>query len=84
MSLERWKESGWLRHHETSAEEISSLMALVERDLSDAAREEISTDGDSISPTMQACNLRRQSYMLPDIALAGAKANIIELFKPCL
>ena len=84
MSLERWKESGWLRDHETSAEEISSLMALVERDLSDAAREEISTDGDSISPTMQACNLRRQSYMLPDIALAGAKANIIELFKPCL
>jgi uncharacterized protein (UPF0332 family) len=44
MSLERWKESGWLRDHETSAEEISSLMALVERDLSDAAREEISTD----------------------------------------
>ena len=44
MSLEVWKDSGWLREHETSAKEISGLMALVERDLTDAAREEISTD----------------------------------------
>lgn len=44
MSLEGWKDSGWLREHETSAKEISGLMALVERDLTDAAREEISTD----------------------------------------
>jgi uncharacterized protein (UPF0332 family) len=44
MSLEGWKDSGWLREHETSAREISGLMALVERDLTDAAREEISTD----------------------------------------
>jgi uncharacterized protein (UPF0332 family) len=44
MSLEGWKDSGWLREHETSAKEISGIMALVERDLTDAAREEISTD----------------------------------------
>jgi hypothetical protein len=44
MSLEGWKDSGWLREHKTSAKEISGLMALVERDLTDAAREEISTD----------------------------------------
>ena len=44
MSLEGWKDSGWLREHETSASEISGIMALVERDLTDAAREEISTD----------------------------------------
>jgi hypothetical protein len=44
MSLEVWKNSGWLRRHKTSAKEISGLMTLVERDLTDAAREEISTD----------------------------------------
>lgn len=44
MSLERWKKKGWLREHETSAEEISGIMELVQRDLTDAAREEISTD----------------------------------------
>ena len=44
MSLEGWKINGWLREHETSAEEISGIMALVQRDLTDAAREEISTD----------------------------------------
>jgi hypothetical protein len=44
MSLEGRKEIGWLREHETSSTEISGIMALVERDLSDAAREEISTD----------------------------------------
>jgi hypothetical protein len=44
MSLESWKESGWLREHETSAGEISGIMSLVERDLTDAAKDEISTD----------------------------------------
>ena len=44
MNLERWKINGWLREHETSAEEISGIMALVQRDVIDAAREEISTD----------------------------------------
>jgi hypothetical protein len=44
MNLEAWKESGWLREHETTAKEISGIMALVERDLTDASREEISTD----------------------------------------
>jgi hypothetical protein len=44
MSLELWKQHGWLREYKTSAQEVNSLMALVERDLSDAAREEISKD----------------------------------------
>ena len=44
MSLESWKDNGWLRKHETSPKEISAIMALVERDLTDAAREAISTD----------------------------------------
>jgi len=44
MSLELWKRNGWLRHHKTSAREVASLLTLIERDLADAAREEISTD----------------------------------------
>jgi hypothetical protein len=44
MSLELWKQHGWLREYKTSAKEVNSLMALVERDLSDAARVEISKD----------------------------------------
>ena len=44
MSLELWKQHGWLREHKTSAQEVTSLMDLVERDLTDAAKEEISKD----------------------------------------
>jgi hypothetical protein len=44
MSLELWKRNGWLREYKTSIREIASLLTLVERDLNDAAREEISTD----------------------------------------
>jgi len=44
MSLEFWKRNGWLREYKTSTQEMTSLLTLVERDLNDAAREEISTD----------------------------------------
>ena len=44
MSLDVWKTNGWLREYSTSRQEISNLMTLVERDLKDAARKEISTD----------------------------------------
>jgi hypothetical protein len=44
MSLERWKQIGWLREHETSDQEVGGILELVERDLRDAAREEISAD----------------------------------------
>jgi len=44
MSLELWKQNGWLREHETSLDEIGNILALVERDLADAAREEVSLD----------------------------------------
>ena len=42
MSLERWTENGWLREYKTSAQEVANILALVERDLTDAEREEIS------------------------------------------
>lgn len=44
MSLELWKQHGWLREYKTSAQEVNSLIELVERDLIDATREEISKD----------------------------------------
>jgi hypothetical protein len=44
MSLQRWEQSGWLRKYKTSAQEVRGLLALVGRDLADAAREEVSTD----------------------------------------
>jgi hypothetical protein len=44
MSLELWKRNGWLREYKTSDQEVADLLTLVERDLTDAAREEISTD----------------------------------------
>ena len=37
MSLEFWKQNGWLREHKTSSEEVASILALVDRDLADAA-----------------------------------------------
>ncbi len=36
MSLKQWADNGWLRPHETSAQEIAGLLAIVERDLADA------------------------------------------------
>jgi hypothetical protein len=44
MSLEDWKRNGWLREFETTVKEVANLLTLVERDLTDAARREISTD----------------------------------------
>jgi hypothetical protein len=44
MSLEQWKENGWLREYRTSAQEVEGILALVVRDLADASRKEISTD----------------------------------------
>jgi hypothetical protein len=43
MSLEIWKKNGWLREYKTSAQEVDSILDLVNRDLEDASRKEIST-----------------------------------------
>ena len=43
MSLRQWADNGWLRPHQTSAQEVADLLAIVERDLKDAAGE-ISAD----------------------------------------
>lgn len=44
MTLESWRENGWLRPHSTSKQEARGILELVERDLTDASRAEISKD----------------------------------------
>ena len=43
MSLLQWFENGWIARHQSSAQEIAGLFAIVDRDLHDA-RGEISAD----------------------------------------
>lgn len=44
MSLQSWQANRWLVEHETSREEIADLLAVVARDLADAAIERLSPD----------------------------------------
>ncbi len=44
MSLEDWQRSGWLSAHESSRQEISDLLAIVDRDLKDCRSEGLSAD----------------------------------------
>mgnify|MGYP001093087593 CR=1 FL=1 len=44
MTLKQWADNGWLKPHQTSGEEIRNLLAIVERDLNDATKGDISSD----------------------------------------
>ncbi len=44
MSLENWRQSGWLSAHEPSPQEIADLLAIADRDLRDCQAEGLSTD----------------------------------------
>src|SRR5436190_197611 len=44
MSLQEWQKNGWIRPHRTSPEEIASLLAVVDRDVTASADAKI--DGD--------------------------------------
>ena len=44
MTLQQWDDHGCLKTHQTSRQEIDDLMAIVERDISDAKSGGISTD----------------------------------------
>ncbi len=45
MNLRDWLRNGWLVEHETSAQEISDLLAVAERDLKDCRAAGLSPDG---------------------------------------
>ena len=44
MSLLQWQNNGWLRPHVTDKNEIANLLAIVDRDMEDAAANGISDD----------------------------------------
>ena len=44
MTLKQWSDNGWLGTHRTSRQEISNLLAIVARDITDASQGEISAD----------------------------------------
>lgn len=44
MTLRSWLENRWLAEHETSPEEISDLLTVIDRDLKDAAIDGLSAD----------------------------------------
>lgn len=59
MTLQQWADNGWLEPHVTSAEEIANLLAIVDRDLTDAG-EEISADwrfGIAYNAALKLCTI---------------------------
>lgn len=59
MSLKQWADNGWLRSHKSSRQEISDLMAIIERDLKDAEGE-ISADwrfGIAYNAALKLCTI---------------------------
>ena len=59
MSLRDWSESGWLRSHSTSRQEIEGLLGIVERDLADA-NADISADwrfGIAYNAALRLCTI---------------------------
>jgi len=44
MSLKNWLNNGWLTEHRTSTQEITSLLAVADRDLADCRTSGLSSD----------------------------------------
>ncbi len=60
MSLQDWADNKWLRAHKSSRKEISGLLSVVDRDLSDAGKKEISADwrfGIAYNAALKLCTI---------------------------
>jgi len=60
MSLQQWHRNGWLKTHQTSPQQVGELLAIVERDLSDAHSKDLSTDwqfGIAYNATLKLCTI---------------------------
>jgi hypothetical protein len=60
MTLQKWSEYGWLRTHASSRQEITDLLDIVDRDLSDAKSGGISTDwqfGIAYNAALKLCTM---------------------------
>ncbi len=60
MTLQKWAEYGWIRSHATSRQEIADLLAIADRDISDAKSGGISTDwqfGIAYNAVLKLCTI---------------------------
>jgi len=60
MTLKQWADNGWLRAHATSRQEIAGLLSIVDRDLADAGRRELSADwrfGIAYNAALKLCTI---------------------------
>lgn len=70
MTLQDWLSNGWLKQHTTSRQEIRDLLDKVDRDMSEAAKEEITLDW-RLAIAYNAClgcatiALRASGYRMP-------------------
>lgn len=70
MTLQNWLSSGWLKQHTSSPEEIRDLLGKVDRDIAEAAKEEITPDW-RLAIAYNAClgcatiALRASGYRMP-------------------
>lgn len=70
MTLKDWLNSGWLKQHSTSRNEITDLLAKVDRDITEAGKEEITLDW-RLAIAYNAClgcatiALRASGYRIP-------------------
>ncbi len=60
MSLQDWLNNGWLRTHKTDRQEMVNLLAIADRDISDAAANDISDDwkfGIAYNAALKLCTM---------------------------
>ena len=60
MSLDEWKNNGWLKEHRSSQQEIANLFAIVRRDLADAKAQQVSADwrfGIAYNAALKLCTI---------------------------
>ncbi len=60
MSLKQWQNNGWLRPHKTDRQEIGNLLAIADRDMEDAAANDISDDwkfGIAYNAALKLCTM---------------------------
>ena len=81
MSLERWREYGWLKAEPTSVEEIRGLIGIVDRALNDANVEAISDDlrfQAAFSASLTAANIALRASGYRTTVQAGHHQKIVE------
>lgn len=60
MSLQNWQDNGWLKPHHTDLQELSNLLAIVDRDLGDAQTSGLSLDwqfGIAYNAALKLCTM---------------------------